>query len=50
MRLKSLRYSQFQNDPREWGFDELVLQDVNLIVGKNAVGKSKTLSVINGLP
>lgn len=30
-------------------FNNLTLQDINLIVGKNAVGKSKVLSVLNGL-
>lgn len=49
MRLKSLTYSQFKGDSREWEYNDLVLRDINLIVGKNAVGKSKVLHTLHGL-
>lgn len=49
MFLKSLEYSQFGGKPRLWKLESCALGKINLIVGKNATGKSKTLSVINGL-
>jgi energy-coupling factor transporter ATP-binding protein EcfA2 len=49
MRLKSIDYSQFQGTEREWSLTGLTLGAVNLVVGKNASGKSRALSVINGL-
>jgi len=49
MRLESLTYSEHNNDPRYWELDELILADVNLVVGMNASGKTRTLNVIGGL-
>lgn len=49
MKLKTLSYSQFKGKPREWVLDEIQLQDTNLLVGKNASGKSKTIAVIRSL-
>ena len=49
MRLKSLEYSQYVGDPREWGLVKTFFGDVNLIVGKNANGKTRTVNVISGL-
>jgi energy-coupling factor transporter ATP-binding protein EcfA2 len=49
MRLKSLTYEQYVGTDRHWRLDGLRLDTVNLIVGKNATGKSRTLNVINGL-
>ncbi len=49
MRLKSIDYSQFQGTEREWRLTGLTLGPVNLVVGKNATGKSRTLNLINGL-
>lgn len=34
---------------RQWVLDEFELNNINLIVGKNSDGKSRTVSVINGL-
>ena len=48
-RLVSVTYSQFKGDPRNWSLEGLLLRDVNLIVGKNATGKTKALNVIGGL-
>lgn len=47
--LKSLSYSEYLGDPRQWVLEEFFLGDINLLVGKNASGKSRLLSVINGL-
>ena len=49
MRLKSIDYSQYQGTEREWNLTGLTLGPVNLVVGKNATGKSRTLNIINGL-
>jgi energy-coupling factor transporter ATP-binding protein EcfA2 len=49
MRLKSLNYSQFAGQPTEWYLSGLELEDINLLVGKNASGKSRTVNIINGL-
>jgi len=49
MRLTSLEYEQFSGELNEWQLKGLALDNVNLLVGKNATGKSRTLSVIRGL-
>lgn len=49
MKLNSIRYSEFQGEPKEWTLDEVRLGDKNLIVGRNSTGKSRTLSVIGSL-
>jgi energy-coupling factor transporter ATP-binding protein EcfA2 len=47
--LRSLKYSEYRGDPREWRLEHLELEDVNLLVGRNATGKSRVLSVVAGL-
>ena len=49
MRLVELNYLQWENTPREWRVDGVKLRPLNLLVGSNASGKSRTLNVINGL-
>jgi len=49
MKLEKIEYSQFEGKSREWKLDPLEFEDTNLLVGKNASGKSKTLNVINAL-
>jgi len=49
MKLKSIRYSQYDGQPREWRLEDCTLGDINLIVGKNATGKTKVLNVISAL-
>jgi len=49
MLLKSLEYSEYEGTPREWVLDHFPLGQVNLLVGKNASGKTRTLNVITGL-
>jgi len=49
MKLESVKYSQFKNKPNEWDLDPLILGHINLIVGKNATGKTKALNMINNL-
>lgn len=49
MRLVSIKYSEYEQKPKEWNLDNLVLDQVTLIVGKNASGKTRTLNIINNL-
>lgn len=49
MILKSLEYSQFAGKPNAWYLEPFLLGNINLIVGKNATGKTKILNVIRGI-
>jgi hypothetical protein len=49
MYLESFAYSQYKGAPKQWDLSEFQLNDINLIVGSNASGKSRTLNVISGL-
>jgi len=49
MKLKSIQYSQYDGQPREWRLEDCTLGDINLIVGKNATGKTKALNIISAL-
>ncbi len=49
MKLKSIQYSQYNGEPEEWQLEGCTLNNINLIVGKNATGKTKTLNVIASL-
>jgi hypothetical protein len=49
MQLKSIKYSQFEDKPQEWRLEGCTLEPINLIVGRNATGKSRTLNSIGGL-
>ena len=46
VRLKLVTYSERLGHPKEWTLDGLTLFPINLVVGKNATGKSRTVSVI----
>jgi energy-coupling factor transporter ATP-binding protein EcfA2 len=49
MRLTSITYAQWEGTPREWKIEGVQLGPINLLVGSNASGKSRTLNVISGL-
>lgn len=49
MKLVAWDYAQFGGTPREWKIEGVLLGSVNLLVGSNASGKSRTLNVISGL-
>jgi energy-coupling factor transporter ATP-binding protein EcfA2 len=49
MRLVTIKYSEHDGEPKEWDIDPLNLNPVNLIVGKNASGKTRALNIIHGL-
>lgn len=58
MNLKAIKFCRFQDKPNEWGIEGnsdnsdnsdsnwVTFENINLIVGKNATGKSKTVDVI----
>lgn len=47
MKLDSFKYCYNQGLPSEWQLQECRLRTINLIVGKNATGKSRTIKAIN---
>jgi recombinational DNA repair ATPase RecF len=49
MILDSIKYSQFKGEPGEWNLAEAKLGKINLIVGKNASGKSRTINIMSSL-
>lgn len=49
MKILSLEYEEFLDTPREWRLKEFKLKDINLIVGFNASGKTRTLNIIKSL-
>jgi energy-coupling factor transporter ATP-binding protein EcfA2 len=49
MKLKTLNYAQHEGQPKQWRLSGLSLGNVNLLVGRNASGKSRTLNIIRAL-
>ena len=49
MRLESIRYTELENTDQKWTLEDLTLGLINLLVGKNATGKSRALKVIHSL-
>lgn len=49
MHLTKLAYTQHQGKSDEWSIEEFPLGLVTLLVGKNATGKSRTLTAISSL-
>ena len=49
IRLNSLSYAEYPGQPREWTLEGLTLSQVNLIVGRNATGKTRTINIIGSL-
>lgn len=49
MHLQSIKYRQYENAPKYWTLEPVALQAINLIVGKNASGKSRALNVTAAL-
>lgn len=46
MLLKSIDFSQFDGQSKEWKLEGLELGPINLLVGKNAVGKTRAVTII----
>jgi len=49
MFLKSIQYAQWEGTSLEWRLEGCTLGNINLIVGKNATGKSRALNIIGNL-
>lgn len=49
MRLYSIEYTEFKEETYRWSLEELTLINLNLIVGRNATGKSRILRIIRGI-
>ncbi len=49
MFLKSIEYAEYEGTPRVWKLEGCTFGNINLIVGKNATGKSRTLNIIGNL-
>ncbi len=49
MKLIKASYKEYSNTIKEWKYNSFSFNDINLIVGKNASGKSKILSSLSGL-
>lgn len=49
MNLSTFQYSELEGTPQAWALDTCSFAHKTLLVGKNASGKSRTLSVIFGL-
>lgn len=49
MQISKIKYTQFEGLENNWDLQEVNFEKINLIVGKNASGKSKTLALINGI-
>lgn len=45
MTLKSLTYCEYEGDPKYWGLERIEFGSVNLLVGRNATGKTRVLNV-----
>jgi ABC-type lipoprotein export system ATPase subunit len=46
MKLTSIQYRQHAGTPEAWQLEKCILNDINLVVGKNATGKTRMLNVI----
>jgi len=49
MFLDTLGYVEVDRDGNEWSIDDFSFDKINLMVGQNSTGKSRTLNVINAL-
>jgi energy-coupling factor transporter ATP-binding protein EcfA2 len=49
MKLEKLTYSEFETFPNEWSVTDCTFGQINLIVGRNATGKTRMLNVLRGI-
>lgn len=47
--LRSIEYWENRNECEDWRLDKFTLQQINLLVGRNATGKTRTLNIISAL-
>ena len=49
MILRKFNYFEFADKPNSWTLDGMILENINLLVGKNATGKTNALTKISWL-
>src|SRR5437588_1730 len=49
MRLDAIQYSEFRGTERAWEIEPATFEEITLIVGRNASGKSRFLNIIYAL-
>lgn len=49
MKLQSAKYSEYENQSKKWEVKNLEVEEINLIVGKNATGKTRTINILSNL-
>jgi len=49
MKLEKIAYSEYLGGDKEWILDTSTFEEINLVVGKNATGKSRALQIIRSL-
>ena len=49
MFLKEIEYSEYAGSTQEWRLERITLGQRNLVVGRNATGKTRTLNLIAGV-
>ena len=49
MDIKTISYKEFVRTKRAWSLEKFELGKINLLVGKNATGKTRTLNIIGSL-
>jgi hypothetical protein len=49
MILASIKFAEDNKQKDEWSFEELSLQQINLLVGRNSTGKTRVLNIIGNL-
>ncbi len=46
MKLKSIQFTEYEDKPKQWRLEDCTLSDMDIIVGQNATGKTRTLNAI----
>ena len=49
MILKAVQYNEYQGLPNAWDLERVDFNKINLVVGRNATGKTRTLNIVGGL-
>lgn len=49
MFIRYIEYAQWENEPYSWRLEDCTLDNINLIVGKNASGKTMALNIAGNL-
>jgi AAA domain, putative AbiEii toxin, Type IV TA system len=49
MEIKSLKYHQHKRTKNEWSLEPITFENINLIAGQNATGKTKVINIIANL-